>query len=46
MLVVGSVELIVASKVGFPKSAVHGSWKRRTFVTRKRAKFTGAFLLR
>ena len=32
--------------VDFPKSAVRGSWKRRTFVTRKRAKFTGAFLLR
>jgi hypothetical protein len=30
----------------FPKSAVRGSWKRRTFVTRKRAKITGAFLLR
>jgi hypothetical protein len=30
----------------FPKSAVRGSWKRQTFVTRKRAKFTGAFLLR
>jgi hypothetical protein len=27
-------------------SKVRGSWKRRTFVTRKRAKFTGAFLLR
>jgi hypothetical protein len=32
--------------VDFPKSAVRGSWKRRTFVTRKRAKFIGAFLLR
>jgi hypothetical protein len=30
----------------FPKSAVRGSWKRQTFVTSKRAKFTGAFLLR
>jgi hypothetical protein len=30
----------------FPKSEVRGSWKRRTFVTRKRTKFTGAFLLR
>jgi hypothetical protein len=27
----------------FPKSAVRGSWKRRTFVTRKRAKFTVHF---
>jgi hypothetical protein len=33
-------------RVDFPKSAVRGSWKRRTFVTRKRAKFTSAFLLR
>ena len=33
-------------RLDFPKSAVRGSWKRRTFVTRKRAKFTGAFLLR
>jgi hypothetical protein len=33
-------------EIDFPKSAVCGSWKRRTFVTRKRAKFTGAFLLR
>jgi hypothetical protein len=33
-------------ELDFPKSAVRGSWKRRTFVTRKRAKFTGAFLLR
>jgi hypothetical protein len=32
--------------VDFPKSAVRCSWKRRTFVTRKRAEFTGAFLLR
>ena len=37
---------IVQSELDFPKSAVRGSWKRRTFVTRKRAKFTGAFLLR
>jgi hypothetical protein len=34
------------NNLDFPKSAVRGSWKRRTFVTRKRAKFTGAFLLR
>jgi hypothetical protein len=40
-----SVE-ITPPVLDFPKSAVHGSWKRRTFVTRKRAKFTGAFLLR
>jgi hypothetical protein len=33
-------------RLDFPKSAVRGSWKRRTFVTRKRAKFTVAFLLR
>jgi hypothetical protein len=32
------------SLIDFPKSSVRGSWKRRTFVTRKRAKFTGAFL--
>ena len=36
----------VRLSVDFPKSAVRCSWKRRTFVTRKRAKFTGAFLLR
>jgi hypothetical protein len=36
----------IALQLYFPKSAVRGSWKRRTFVTRKRAKFTGAFLLR
>ena len=36
----------VPTMVDIPKSAVRGSWKRRTFVTRKRAKFTGAFLLR
>jgi hypothetical protein len=34
------------TSLDFPKSAVRGSWKRRTFVTHKRAKFTGAFLLR
>ena len=32
--------------IDFPKSAVRGSWKRHTFVTRKRTKFTDAFLLR
>ena len=37
---------IAVNNIDFPKSAVRGSWKRRTFVTRKRAKFTGAFLLR
>jgi hypothetical protein len=34
------------ARLDFPKSAVRGSWKRRTFVTSKCAKFTGAFLLR
>jgi hypothetical protein len=41
-----SQKQLAASLLDFPKSAVRGSWKRRTFVTRKRAKFTGAFLLR
>jgi hypothetical protein len=36
----------LVNNIDFPKSAVRGSWKRRTFVTRKRTKFTGAFLLR
>ena len=36
----------IGEGLDFPKSAVRGSWKQRTFVTRKRAKFTGAFLLR
>jgi hypothetical protein len=40
------VQLFSYVLLDFPKSAVRGSWKRRTFVTRKRAKFTGAFLLR
>jgi hypothetical protein len=36
----------IMDNLDFPKSAVRGSWKRRTFVTRMRAKFAGAFLLR
>jgi hypothetical protein len=42
----GCVFFYTPCMIDFPKSAVRGSWKRRTFVTRKRAKFTGAFLLR
>ena len=41
-----TIDILYTLDIDFPKSAVRGSWKRRTFVTRKRAKFTGAFLLR